>query len=313
MRQRLPLATLLLAAPAFACGICGCSTHTDWATQGLWMGQGFRLNLRYDYFNQNQLRTGTRVIDRSSLEVPAEEEIQQQTIHRNLSVGLDWSPSAEWGLSLAVPFIHRTHETLAEGDTEVSASRHVGLGDIRVLGRYQGFSEDHSFGVQFGVKLATGGKHDRFVSGPQAGELVDRGLQLGSGTTDLLLGLFKFGTATEGWDYFVQAQFQAALGESEGFRPGDAFTFSVGLRRVGEGRVSPQLQLNLRTEKPENGMNSDSANSGSTLVHLSPGLAVKVNSQLTVAAFVQLPVYQRVSGLQLEPKVMASAQVSYAF
>lgn len=308
-----PILLVSAALPSFACGLCGCSTHTDWATQGLWTGPGFRLALRYDYFNQDQLRSGRKTVDRGAFDLPAEQELQQQTINRNLTLGLDWSPSAEWGLAVAVPYVHRTHETLAEGDTEQSASRHVGLSDIRVLGRYQGFGDDHAFGVQFGLKLPTGKKKDRFLSGPQTDELVDRGLQLGTGTTDVLLGLFKFGMLSEGWGYFLQAQFQAATGESEGFRPGNAFTFSAGVRRGGQGRVSPQLQLNVRTEKPESGINSDAANSGSTLAHLSPGLVVTVNAQLTLSAFVQLPVYQRVSGLQLEPKVMASAQVSYTF
>lgn len=299
--------------PSFACGVCGCSTHTDWASQGLWTGPGFRLDLRYDYYNQNQLRTGTRTVDRGAITLPADRELQVQTINRNLTFGLDWSPTADWGLTLSVPMIHRTHETLAEGDTEVSDSRHIGVGDVRLVGRYLGFSEDRTFGVQLGVKLATGRRDEPFVSGPQMGEIVDRGLQAGTGTTDLILGLFKFGEVTPRWDYFLLAQMQVANGASDGFRPGNAFTFVAGVRATGSRTLMPQLQLNLRSEKPETGAQADTANSGSTLAYLSPGLTLKASSKLSFSAFVQVPVYQRVSGFQIEPKYLASISAHYTF
>jgi len=304
---------LLTTLPAFACGVCGCSTHTDWASQGLWRGPGFRMDLRADYYDQDQLRSGLRSQERSAFPLPASSEVQVGTVNRNLTLGLDWSPTADWGFSLALPWVHRTHETFAEGDTELSSSRHVGLADARLVGRYMGFWEDRSFGLQLGVKLPTGARDQSFHAGPQTGEPVDRGLQRGTGTTDLLLGLFKFGSLGGNLAYFAQAQLQVAGAAREGFRPGNAFTFVAGIRREGSDAVTPQLQVNLRTERPETGPAADGPNSGATLAYLSPGVDLRLGAQTGLTAVVQLPIYQRVNGLQLEPRYLASLSLHMAF
>ncbi|HNC99667.1 MAG TPA: hypothetical protein PKW90_26295, partial [Myxococcota bacterium] len=309
----LPILLLPAALPAFACGVCGCSTHTDWASQGLWRGPGFRFDLRADFAKQDQLRSGTRALDRDAFPLPAGEEVQVQTLNRNLTLGLDWSPTADWGFTLALPLVHRTHETYAEGDAEVSSSRHSGLGDVRLVGRYLGISENRSFGLQVGVKLATGNHEATFHTGPQAGEPVDRGLQAGTGTTDLILGAFAFGELAPGYSGFAQVQWLVPTSAPAAFRPGNTFTFVAGLRREGSGRVTPQLQLNGRVEKPETGTEADAANSGATLAYLSPGLEVKLGSQVGLTALVQIPVYQRVSGIQIQPRYLASLSLHVAF
>ncbi len=312
--MRLPrLLALLAAAPVFACGACGCTLNSDWSAQGYASGAGFRLDLRFDYFNQDQLRQGTGVVDLSKISFPAAQEIQQRTINRNTTLTLDWSPNANWGLTLMAPTFVRTHETIAEGDTTVSSSRGAGIGDIRLLGRYQGFSEDHSFGVQVGVKLPTGRTEDTFGSGPQAGEPVDRGLQLGTGSTDLLIGVYKFGDATMQWGYFAQASYQVAVAHQAAFRPGNGLNVNAGFRYTGWEKATPAIQLNVRAEKPESGAEADTANSGATLAYLSPGVTVHVSNQFHLYAFVQVPIYQHVNGLQIEPKFLASVGVHYTF
>ncbi|HJV89020.1 MAG TPA: hypothetical protein VJ623_01835 [Holophagaceae bacterium] len=311
--RTLPLISLLAAAPAFACGVCGCATHTDWASQGIWSGPGFRLSLRTDYFNQDQLRTGRSTVDRGSFALPADTELQTQTITRALTLGLDWSPTDTWGFNLALPYIHRTHETLAKGDVEDSASRQVGLGDVRLMARYMGLRGDRSFGVLLGVKLATGRRDETFASGPQAGAAVDRGLQLGTGSTDLLVGLTHFGEFNGPWSHFASAQLQVPLIHGEGFRPGNAFTGVLGLRRTGAGPVQPQVQLTVRTEQAESGTEADAPNSGATLVHFTPGIVAQLGARTSLSAFVQLPVYQNVRGLQLQPRALFSAALHVAF
>jgi len=317
MRQcaGLAIATLLLAASpsAQACGACGCTLHSDWATQGYAAQPGFRFDLRYDYFNQEQLRSGTRSVERSSFEIPNEMEIQEKTLNRNLTATLDYSPNADWGVTLLVPVFNRYHATIAPGDTDPSFSKGNGLGDVRLLGRYQGFSDDHSFGVQFGVKLATGDTKQTFNAGAQAGELLDRGLQLGTGTTDLLLGVYAFGNLAPEWGVFGQVLVQKPTGEKDGFKPGDGLNANVGIRYTGHAGFTPHLQLNVRAEGRESGVNADVDNSGATLVYLSPGVTFNLRGAFQVYAFAQVPVAQRVNGLQLEPKWSASLGLHWSF
>ena len=302
----------LFPAHAWACSSCGCTLSSDWGSQGFAAGAGFRLDLRADYFNQNQLRNGTGTVNTGAIAFPTDREIQETTINRNYTLTLDYSPNADWGVAVQIPYYNRYHTTIAEGDTDISTSHTESFGDMRVLGRYQGFAGDHSSGVQFGLKLATGSFKESFRDGPQAGSPLDRGLQPGTGTTDLLLGVYHFGALGRDWDYFAQALVQQPLDYREDFRPGAGLNMNVGTRYVANETVVPHVQLNLRAENRESGANADVDNSGATLVYLSPGITLNVSKSFQPYAFVQVPVYQRVNGYQLEPRYSASVGLHYS-
>jgi hypothetical protein len=116
----------------------------------------FHVDLRFDYFNQDQLRSGTRTVDRGRIVLPSDREIQQLTINRNYNLFLDYAPNPDWGVSAQIPYANRYHTTIAQGDEEVSTSQSKSLGDVRLIGRYRWLVADHGVGVQLGVKLATG-------------------------------------------------------------------------------------------------------------------------------------------------------------
>lgn len=309
------LATALAAAlpGAWACSSCGCTLSSDWASQGIFATSGLSLDLRHDFFNQDELRSGTHRVDRGSLPLPADQEVQRNTANHLTTLTLDYGVSADWAVALQLPYVLRTHGTVAEGDTELSTSRSSSLGDMRVLARYQGASADRDWGLQFGFKLPTGRTTVNFNGGPQAGQALDRGLQPGTGSTDLLLGAYRFGSLGPGIDYFGQALLQLPLHGKGDFKPGAGLNLSLGLRYVGDGPVVPQLQLNLRSERRESGANADVANAGSTLAYLSPGLTATLSDQLKAYAFVQLPIFQRVNGLQIEPRRSVSAGLHYSY
>lgn len=319
MKHRLKAAALLAGCIwhpiALACSSCGCSLNSDWSSQGYTTAGGLHIDARYDYFDQSQLRSGTHGVSRDAIALPAGQEIQNDTINRNLVAGVDYSPSREWGMSLQIPWFDRPHSTYDESDTMLSRSHSRGLGDMRIIGRYQGFQPDLSIGVQFGLKLPTGRINDTFDSGPLVGEIVDRGLQLGTGTTDLLVGVYSVRSlgATFGW--FGNLLLQQPLNFRKQFKPGTGLNLTMGLRYTGvlPADLSPQLQLNVRAEKRESGVNADVANSGATLAYLSPGVGFKLTERLDGFAFVQVPVYQRVNGLQLLPRFFTSVGLRYRY
>ena len=308
-------ATLLAAAStgSLACSACGCTLDADWATQGVTTRTGWTADLRYDFSNQNDLRSGLHRVDRAAIAFPTDDEIQQQTVNRNATLTLDWGVNADLGLTVQLPWLERRHTTIAEGDTEVSSSRSNGIGDARVMARYTGFSVAQDWGLQVGLKLPTGDSHGvDFDAGPQQGEMLDRGLQPGTGSTDLLLGAFRFGAFDPQLEWFSQALLQLPVAHESAFRPGNALNASAGLRyRL--GALVPQAQFNARVEKRESGALADQPNSGSTLVHFSPGVTWNVAEHTSVYLFGQVPVYQRVNGDQLEPKWSVSAGVHAAF
>jgi len=314
----LPLRAALLAALAFptasfACSSCGCTLSSDWDTQGYSAKTGLHFDLRYDYVNQSQLRHGTDAVDRDAIEIPNEREIELYTVNRYTTLGIDYSWNANWGVDVELPYVDREHATFPEDETEISTSNSQSIGDVRVLGRYQGFTPEHNVGVQFGLKLPTGSHDVVFREGSEAGEPLDRGLQPGTGTTDLLLGAYKFGNLGQDWDAFGQAQVQVALDSSDEFRAGNSINLNVGVRYLGNETWVPQLQLNARVAAKDSGEQADADNSGGTLVDLSPGLSFNPSPKLHLFGFVQVPLYQRVNGLQLAPRITASIGARFAF
>ena len=301
--------TLAGASTSFACSVCGCSLSSDWAAQGYATQPGLEAGLRFEYFDQTDLRSGTHSVDRAALSFPNDDEIQQRTLNRNTWLDLNHVANSSWALTASVPYHNRFHTTIAAGDTDISTSRASGLGDVRLLARYQHTSLTRSFGLQFGFKLPTGRFDQNFAEGPQAGEPLDRGLQLGTGTTNLLVGASWFARPAVNLGCFVQVQFEQPLAARDDFLPSASLNFSGGVRWLNPSRFTPQLQLNIKTESREHGAAADTANSGGTLVHLSPGLTAELTAQTNAFVFVQLPVYQRVNGLQLQPKWLFSVGV----
>jgi len=301
-----------LSTDAFACSSCGCTLNSDWSSQGISSGEGTRFDVRFDYFKQSDYRNGTSSVSRSN--IPVGTEVQDTTINRNLNLGLDHSFNQDWAINLLLPIFNRSHGTYGEdGDypdpAALITSSSKGIGDLRVTGRYQGLSADRSSGITFGLKLPTGETNDTFNDGSP----LDRGLQLGTGTTDLLLGGYYFGSINRDWDYFAQATVQIALNKHNDFRPGNGLNATAGVRYMGFESFIPQLQFNTRIEKRESGAEADVDNSGATLIYISPGVTVPINKTVQAFGFIQLPVYQHVNGYQVEPNILLSTGLRFSF
>ena len=120
-----------------ACSLCGCSLSSDWADQGYDTIPGFEGSLRFEYSKQTDLRSGTGSVDRPALTFPNDSEIQQRTLNRSTWLELNYVASSLWSVSLQLPYHDRFHTTIVDGDTAVSTSQASGLGDVRLLARYQ--------------------------------------------------------------------------------------------------------------------------------------------------------------------------------
>jgi len=69
---------------------------------------------------------------------------------------------------------------------------------------------------------------------------------------------------------FVQATLEQPLAARAGFIPSTSLNLSGGVRWLNSSRFTPQLQLNLKAEGREHGVEADTANSGGTIAYLSP-------------------------------------------
>lgn len=309
---RAPLfgALLIFSSPALSCSSCGCTLAADWLSQGLVSDPGTTFTLRADTVPQNQLRSGTSRVDRSAISFPATREIEQYTDNYYYTATLDHRFNSHWALSLALPYASHPHTTISEGDTSASTSQTEGLGDASLSMRYQMTGAHGVSGLTVGVKLPTGGFHQTFQTGPQAGQAVDRGLQMGSGTTNMRFGAYLNRSLVHQFAVMAQVNADLPLNTRDSYRPGNAYTATLGVQYSGWKSITPQLQLNARTATRDSGLNADPENSGGQHVTIAPGLTLPLTTRLSTFGIVQLPLYQHVNGYQLTPRYTASLGLS---
>lgn len=331
----LPLAAM---TDAFACASCGCTLSTDWGSQGIGTMAGFSADLSYTYINQNTMLYGSSRPSAALINTlyANGQEIETDTMTRFVVATLNYN-SDTWGVSFQAPYLARNHSTngqlnpltdtpatVPQGSTGATSSA-SGIGDVRIIGHYSGLSADGSTGLIAGIKLPTGSTNANFTGGPGAGAPLDAGLQLGTGSTDIILGGYTSGlVSTYGW--FVQGTVQHAISPlvDEGlggtYRPGDAYSLNTGIRYAGFGaRISPMLQLNIIRRNSDQGTGvftdvlTGASISGGTLAYLAPGATLRLGGGTSVYGFIQLPVYQNVSSLQLVPQYILTLGLHQTF
>ena len=305
---------------SWACASCGCSLSTDAAT-GYSATAGWRVNLEYDYIDQSQLRSGTRAVPG----VPDGTELEHDTATQFYNLGIAYNPSADWNVTVRVPYVVRNHTTYGEFDSTqplppLSESHSSSLGDIKLIGGYQGFLPTHNLGVQLGIKLPTGddGTTVKFGSGPGAGTPLDASLQPGTGSTDLIVGAYYYQAISQDWDAFANGTFEAAVASRQDqsgndFRPGNQVLVTGGFRYEAGGWVVPQVQFNLLHKTADQGALADTFGSAGTVAYVSPGLIATVRQDLQLYAFVQVPVYSQLNGYQLFPRWTGTLGLMYSF
>ena len=274
---------------------------SDWQNQAYANGGGFKVDVRYDFNNQNQPWSGKSAV--STWPVAGTEQ-ELQTLNQIYTVSLDYSDGKNWGLNVQLPYIFRTHDTngFVFDGSDAGSAQHQGLGDIKVVARAQIEVAEQTLGLQAGAKLATGNTTQVYTSGALAGTPLARSLQLGTGTTDSILGLYLFGKITSNFDYYAQGLYQSAASQSQGYRPGDVVNATLGFRYLGNTSVVPMIQFNACWIGQDAGVNADVANSGGQALFVSPGLAVPVAKYFNAYLFWELPVYQNYNGYQLVPR-----------
>jgi len=295
------LAVTLLPSLAFAsCGAVFCTVNTNWTTQSALVEAGSSYDLRYEYIDQAQLFSGT---DRIAVSQIPRHDDEVSTLNRNLVATYSRNFGDGWGLTLSAPVGQRDHVHLHnhEAEQEREAWNFTELGDVRAIGRYQFAAvgdplNPSTSGLTLGLKLPTG--RTRVTNA--GGELAERSLQPGTGTTDLIAGYFyhqKLGASDASW--FAQAQYQHALNSHSEFKPGAQLGADLGYRRGVNDQLGLLIQLNLVHKRADSGSEAEPSDSGSRSVFISPGLSYAVSGNLQVYGFFQHPLYRRVTGVQL--------------
>jgi hypothetical protein len=299
----------LTMTEALACA-CGCSVF-DVGGLDLPQEQDHGGRVFFEFWGSDQTQNYV-----GSSRAPASLNDDKRLNTQWYNVGFSYNFNRDWGVMVRIPSANRDLTTTTDiafpGSLNTFNSKSIG--DIEIMGMYTGFFKDMSTGIIFGVKLP---------SGTFTAPGIDRDNQVGTGSTDLLLGAFHRGllTGDNHWQYYSQVMlrrpflYQSAA-DPQGFfdgNPGVVQTYypgyqvdgSVGIvynnlyHVLGLDKITPLAQVIVSDRTHDTGTGSDPYNSGFDRVMLSPGVEfTKVvdeqnNRVLKLYADVEFPIYYR--------------------
>ncbi len=304
------LAGILTPGVVHACA-CGCGVF-DVATSSMFPeGAGGMAWLQYDYMDQNRDRNG---YGPGAADNNPDKEIETHFI----TAGMQYMFNQSWGVQVEIPYDVRYFRG-TDNAGNVTSHGWSQLGDIRVEGIYTGFFADQSAGITYGLKLPTGAYDvDASADASNPNGLVDRDTQIGTGSTDLLLGGFYRGNLTqdEKWDWFAQTLFDAPVLVQAEYRPGFEWDTAAGIdykgASLGRAWISPIGQLIFSERTHDVGAQADSGDTGYQRLMVSPALEIHIHP-VRIYADIEVPVMQHFKGDQLAASVLYKFSVSYMF
>jgi hypothetical protein len=282
---------------------CGCGVF-DVATSSMFpQGPGGMAFLQYAFQDQDRNWNGTST-------APAANNDDKEIRTHFVTAGFQYMFNAIWGVQAEVPYDFRYFKTRDEAGDIVSRNWSQ-LGDIRFEGIYSGFFPDLSAAVTLGVKLPTGSH--TFDS-----DVVDRDTQIGTGSTDLLLGGFYRDKLTRDnlWEWFAQVQLDVPVLIQGDYRPGLELDTAAGIDykglSLGSLRIIPVAQVIFSERPSDRGAAAAPANSGYQRILLSPGIEFHLHP-VRIYADAEFPVYQNFTGNQLAAPVLFKLSLSFMF
>lgn len=291
---------------AFACA-CGCGVFNVGTSALIPNCSGGTAFLQYDQINQTRNWGSDSKSD--------EHNHDHKIATSSLTAGAQYMFNREFGAAFRVPMIRRFTETLHhnhDGGSETIESKQHSIGDIRLNGIYAGFFDDMSTGITFGVKLPTGST---------AQHNVPRNQQIGTGSTDSIIGAYHLGKFGEGkkFGYFAQASWQQPILNARSYNPGYELSAATGvyydLGKISNiKKAAPILQLTGTRKAKDSGASTadHNLNSGYEMVFFAPGFEVAI-SDFKLYGDVEFPVYRRVNGVQLVPQNIYKMILGYNF
>ena len=230
------------------------------------------------------------------------------------TAGFSYNFNRDWGVMALVPYSNRSLTTDTGGPLGIATFDSRSFGDLEIMAMYTGFFSDMSTGVVFGLKLPTGAYNSPGL---------DRDNQIGTGSTDLIVGGFHRGllSGDNAWQYYSnvtaripflyksavdpQGFFDGNAGVVQSYRPGYQADGAVGIlynnwyHVLGFDKITPLAQIIVSHRDHDTGTGSDPLNSGFDRVMISPGLEfTKVLDEANHRVFkfyvdVEVPIYYR--------------------
>jgi hypothetical protein len=301
------LAVVMAPSVGWACA-CGCGVFDVGTSSMFPEGPGGQVFLEYVYQDQTRNWSGTS-------EAPAANNPDKEIRTHFVIAGVQYMFDRNWGIQVEVPYDYRYFKTTGgNSGTDIVSLDWGALGDIRVQGIYTGFFPDMSAGITFGLKLPTGDytRNDAFGD-------IDRDTEIGTGSTDVLLGGFYRHElpGDDSFTWFTQAQLDLPVVSRNNYTPGFEIDAAAGLYYKGwlfhHVKITPVAQVIGSERASDTGAEaSNPVASGYQRILLSPGIEFDIHPVM-VYADVEFPVFEDFRGNQLTAPQLFKLIVSYSF
>ena len=298
--------TTITPGIAGACA-CGCGVFEVATPSLLPSGAGGTMWVDYDFMDQ--------YINWHATQPASETQNNDKKLETNfVTVGGQYMFNRSWGAMVEIPYWQRDYTGAYNGNNaDLISSNNNSIGDIRVLGMWTGLQEDMSTGFLAGFKLPSGDWHY---------PLWDRDTQIGTGSTDLLLGGYKTGNspftlADRPFGWYVQALYEVPFLYTDHYKPGREFDGAIGTF-YDFGQVGPLMELApmlsfLGSDRArDRGINANPGNSGYDRIAIAPGIETMIKN-VRIYADIEVPFYKNVVGQQLTNAFATKLIMSYDF
>lgn len=291
-------------------------------------GPGGMAWMQYNFESQSQNYSG---FNKASADANHDKLIQTST----MIAGFQYFWNEKWGVQLLVPsantlYRYAPHSGDHAGESadahaeeghaeEGHAEEHQGekvvtkqwwaMGDIRLNAIYTGLTKDQSTGINLGVKLPSGNWTE-----PN----VERSVQTGTGSTDILFGLYHRHRITMDarWSWYAQAQLDAPVISQGGYTPGIAIDVAAGAYytglSIGKLKIRPIAQALFTSVGNDSGSASSQQNNTFQQLSLAPGIEFEVHP-FRLYADAAMPIMNHVEGNQLIAPVQVRVIASVSF
>ncbi len=311
-------AFFLINTASSSCGSATCPLDNHHYLRAGWLQLGFS----HEYINQDQIYVGS---SKSFVGALPSHHDEVQTLNERNVVQLQLGISNMLGFNIDVPFIHREHSHIAHdtsGQNVWETWNFSGLGDIIMSAQYAVLSPSSQFGPYLslivGTKLPTGVTHVTNAGGEEAEVTI----QPGTGSLDgifgvnyrqTLLSLPTFSGAYSALPLVLGVTYQVNGKGADDYRFGNSLLAHAATSYQFLERASFLLQVNGRFQDyADVGTTGEfRGNTGGTWIFLSPGLSLQLSDALSGLTYVQIPIYQRVNGIQQTSKFNLLFSLSY--
>jgi hypothetical protein len=291
---------------ARACA-CGCGVFEVATPSLLPDSAGGMVWLEYDYMDQ--------YINWHATQPASALQNNDKKLQTNfVTFGAQYMFNRKWGVMLEVPYWQRNYTGAYVGNNQDIQSFDMNsIGDLRIMGMYTGLSEDMSTGLLYGFKLPTGDWHY---------PPYDRDTQIGTGSTDLLLGGYKMGNLPftlmdRPFSWFLQGLYDLPFSYEDHYKPGREFDGALGAYYnfgvVGPLKeLAPMLSFLGSDRTRDRGTNANPQGTGYDKVSIAPGVETMIES-VRIYADIEVPIFQNMDGYQLTAPFATKLIVSYNF